>query len=842
MVAAVAAVAAVAVVAAVGVDAMHRFHCSSVAAIWAVAQICLLALPASSQQTPAVDAFIHDGNLAASSGFQLDLSVRPSRRYAVVIGNAHYQSVPGLKNAIADANLVAGFLKRQGYEVKEHYDVTKREFEQILRRTLFDVSKDTEVVFYFAGHGFQIGTDNYIVPVDADLKSAYDVPFETVSLGSLVSIIGARARVQTVILDSCRNNPFAGVKAVTQIGNELRQSETGFATLAAPVNSLLVFSTSPGTVAYDGDGANSPFTAALVQVASDAPKQSVGDVFERVRRLVYQRTDGRQVPWESSTLIEPVSFYQSEDDTVTAAAAGGGSGATRGLLLQTAAVIDKPSPVKDQPVDIVLGARLERDIDVGSALKTALRLGDADTVAIVKGPKNGRLAVAQANGKRRAANIGELPVDNLAKLVFVSEFPERSGVGFDQDFLFDTFRVSVNGVDQTIGLQMEVNQCDVQAGDQLDPDGVVFARFANQIEPEKALAACTAAVRAEPDNGRLHYQLGRVYSGLRRHGEARAEFEKARDLGHTRAWYALGNVILNQQRETGGNASDKAPKQALALYSVGVEKGDPYAYYALGRQLMRYGGGNELQIQGYDLMMRALEVGHTFAMNELGYFYLDEHSKYYDPKRGLRYLRESAARDDIYGFNNMGLVYRNGLGGVKPDPKQALAWFTKAANGGHPVAPTNLGLMYAKGVLGGRPDYKKAVQWYDVGLARGDAWAGANAGYILTGKKVRGMTPADGVVRAAKAAALRNPEAQASALKLLHGLPAKVVDAGTQTLMNQLGESISVDGAFGAQSKAALAALLGRYDRKANMDDPVDRAVELAHVFWFKSPFRVDLY
>ena len=95
---------------------------------------------------------------------------------------------------------------------------------------------------------------------------------------------------------------------------------------------------------------------------------------------------------------------------------------------------------------------------------------------------------------------------------------------------------------------------------------------------------------AHPDNGRFHYQLGRAELALRDFDAARAEFERARDLGHTRAWYALGALTRQRGgRPPAARASAPAPAEALALYRAGVERGDPYAFHALGKQLLRYG-------------------------------------------------------------------------------------------------------------------------------------------------------------------------------------------------------------------------------------------------------------
>lgn len=121
--------------------------------------VSLLAIcAATAQNGPAVDRLLKGGatNLQLRA---IDTSVRAANRYAIVIGNADYASIPTLKNALADARVTAAFLKSQGYDVQYHENITKRGFESMLRRVLFDVDKDTEVVVFFAGHGFQIGSE-----------------------------------------------------------------------------------------------------------------------------------------------------------------------------------------------------------------------------------------------------------------------------------------------------------------------------------------------------------------------------------------------------------------------------------------------------------------------------------------------------------------------------------------------------------------------------------------------------------------------------------------------------------------------------------------------------------
>lgn len=780
----------------------------------------------------------------------LDLTARAPKRFAVVIGNADYRNVPGLRNARSDADLVAGFLEGAGYEVSEYHDLTKLGFEQMMRRLLLDVDKDSEVVLYYAGHGVQIAGGNYLIPVDAKFSTAYDVPFEAISLTSLVDIIGARARLQIVVLDSCRDNPFGDTLVTTDLTKGLSETRGGFNVLTAPINSLLAFSTSPGALAYDGSGANSPFAEALVETARQNPDRPVGEVFEQVRRLVFERTEGRQVPWESSTLVQPASF--APPAAPGGAPTGGDEapgGATRSLILVTMpdaipALAAAPAPAAGAAPTVALTAPLAREVGIGKSLAAALHLPPDAAVTLAAPPKQGRLVLTAADGTREDAARTPLTGARLASLAYVSEADPQSAVTAPDPVVIDSFTLAAAGAAPAdVQLSLKADPCDRAAGDQLDPEGVGLGRFANEIEPEAALAACQQAVQAQPDVGRFHYQLGRAELALRQFGAAQAEFSKARDLGHTRAYVALGNLIAGQAAQTGGKADTAAPEQALVLWQAGVDRGDPFAFYSLGKQLLRYGQTDAEREHGFELLTRSLELGHTFAMNELGAYFLDPSSPHADPPRGLRYLQESAARGDIYGYNNLGLVYLNGEAGVAKDPKAAFDWFKKAADGGHPLAPGNIGRLWNSGALGSAGQFAQAVQWDDLGLERGDAWAGANAAWIIANRSVPGLGPRDAALRAAKAAALRNPEAAAEARQLLAALPPDAIDGAAQTLVNALGGQLAVDGSFGPASVAEMQRVLAAAGAPAPASDAAqDRLQALAAAWWMQQKFRVDLY
>ncbi|MXQ09725.1 hypothetical protein GQ651_17910 [Alphaproteobacteria bacterium GH1-50] len=773
----------------------------------------------------------------------IDTSVRASKRYAVVIGNGNYQAIPRLDNAVADASVVAEFLRGQDYIVQHRTNLTKRGFEDALRRILFDVDKETEVVIFFAGHGFQIGSENYLVPVDADLDSVYDIPFEAVSLGSLVSIVGARARLQVVILDSCRDNPFAGKAAMTEMGVSLRETKTGFSSLAAPLNSMLIYSTSPGALAFDGEGDNSPFTAALVQEASARPDDEIKDVFEGVRRAVYQATNGQQVPWDSSTLIEPASFGIGAALSRPLAVNSTGTGQTRGLA-RIAATEEAPLILAaSEDVSAVIDADFVPEVSIGAALAEALDLAPETPVTVTAAPDAGRLVLTGDDGVARSVVNRPLLAADLRDLVLINESVQTPALSLDDGILHDRLRLLVNGDDREVALRLSPQACDFHAGDHLDPDGMGLTRYPNELEPEAALAACEAAVAENPDTGRFHYQLGRARLALKDMAGAETAFETARDLGHARAWYALGNIAFEKAKAEGRVIDGKSPEDVLAFHARGTDAGDPYAFYALGRQLMRFGATEAIEVEGYDLVMRALEVGHTFAMNDLAFFYLNENSEYFDGERGLRYLRESAAREDIYGYNSLGIAYLRGQAGLDVDEARAYELFTRAAADGHPTAPFNIGRMYLEGRAPGGANANEAVAWFETGLSRGHARSAAWAADVILVDQPGNYDVFDAPALASKGAVLTGNPFVHEAESILAGMPAGLVDGGAQRLINELADAgLTVDGAFGPSSQTAYEAVLADFGGLEPETDSHARIRQLARLTWLRNPFRVDLY
>src|SRR2546426_9757590 len=186
------------------------------------------------------------------------------RRVALVIGNSAYQNVAKLSNPVRDANAIAGLFTSAGFDlVRVHRDLgigeLRRAIREFSRQTL---DADIAVVFY-AGHGIEFNGNNYLIPVDARLEQDLDVEDETVSLDRVLAVVDPAKRLRLVILDACRDNPFLRTMkrsmASRAIGRGLAQVEPGTS------DTLIAFAARAGSIAVDGEGPNSPFTAALLK-------------------------------------------------------------------------------------------------------------------------------------------------------------------------------------------------------------------------------------------------------------------------------------------------------------------------------------------------------------------------------------------------------------------------------------------------------------------------------------------------------------------------------------------------------------------------------------------------
>jgi uncharacterized caspase-like protein/TPR repeat protein len=748
-------------------------------------------------------------------------------RVAVVIGNAEYDRIVDLPNALRDAESMAAMLRDFGYTVFSGTNLDRRDFEELLRHAMLNVPEGSDVVFFYAGHGIQIGARNYLLPVDVDFSDVHDLPLYSITLDRVIDALSARGAVHVAIIDACRDNPFPDLQIAADVDATLYETRTGFEPFRTPLNSLVAFSTSPGATAQDGgDGGNSPYTAAIVTTARAEPTESVVTLLGQVREQVYNATGGAQVPWESSTLIAPFQFIDQADSAPVILVEATGEGTETDATANSA---DRGAPDPLPLIEQSSTMMLDRFIRIDGSLTGALGAELIDPTTVTA-PRFGEIAFVPDGGG----------------IYFRPALQEVRSADMPDYQLTDLIEIETGPLDarQTIALNLTLvpDACDIEAGDALDLDGVGLYRYPNEINIDAALAACTAAVAARPDVGRFHYQLGRAQRAAGDFEGALASFETALAASHTRAANALAALLTTQRIDRAVFDIPEDPVRAVELLEAAIEKGDPYAMLTRGVPLLRERLTPEDRLRGFELIDRASELGHTYAMNWLGFYYNEEDTDHLVPPRGIAYLTASAERQDIYGYYGLGLMARRGVDRDAPDYALAYDLLQKASVGGHPTAPTWIGRMIMREELG-TPDPVAALAWYDLGLERGDPFAGVNGARIVLDGAAPGQGPAEGAIRAAKAALLPSDEAVANATEILDELDEATLGTALQTLLVALGEPVAIDGAVGPGTINALARVMDAAGLPATVPDaPVERLIAAARVYWARNPVRPDVF
>lgn len=232
-------------------------------------------------------------------------------RYALVIANSAYEHVAHLPNPRNDGRDMAALLRQLGFSVTEGSDLNREQFSAMVERFASSLPDAATVIFYYAGHGMQVDGQNYLLAIDTRVGSPDEVFKGGLDAVKLLRQFQGPRRSKVIILDACRNNPWVdrfgrGRGFLTESGRD-RQVKIlpGLAQLNGGPNTLIAFSTEPNNVAFDGANRNSPFTEAMLRHLP-TPNREIREVLSQVRQQVIEVTDGRQIPWDHSSLIEPV--------------------------------------------------------------------------------------------------------------------------------------------------------------------------------------------------------------------------------------------------------------------------------------------------------------------------------------------------------------------------------------------------------------------------------------------------------------------------------------------------------------------------------------------------------
>ena len=268
--------------------------------------------------TPVVSAPILTKPVAAPA---LQAAAPQGRRIALVIGNSAYKSVPALANPQKDAAAMATSLRNIGFEtVTLAVDATREKLIDALRAFADEAEKADWAMVYYAGHGIEVNGENYLIPTDARLATDRDVQFEAIPLDQVMASLEGARKLKLVLLDACRDNPFApqmrrtaapaAVAATSTAGGSAGSRSIGHGLGEVKVQgaSLVVFAAKHGETALDGEGGNSPFAVAMVQRIA-TPGVEINKIFRLVRDDVMEATAGRQEPYTYGSLPGKEDFF-----------------------------------------------------------------------------------------------------------------------------------------------------------------------------------------------------------------------------------------------------------------------------------------------------------------------------------------------------------------------------------------------------------------------------------------------------------------------------------------------------------------------------------------------------
>ena len=592
----------------------------------------------------ALGAFLAAAALAASPA-------SAEKRVALVIGNSAYRNVPRLDNPTNDARLMADTLRGLGFTLiggSAQVDLSKAQFESALQ-SFGDQAQGADVdLFYYAGHGVQVRGRNFLAPVEVSLTKEADIYVQLVDAEAVLSQMeGSGAKLNLVILDACRNNPFSG--------GRVRAIAGGLAQMQAPEGTLISYATQPGNVAQDGADGDSPYTKALVQTIG-RPGMGLFDVFNEVGLSVKRATGGVQQPWVSSSPIEGGFYFAGRP-----------------------------------PADPALIAANDDKADAHPAIKKAAA-GDMK-IAALSTSRDEKPTAPPAGAEQVAAPAPEdlqkhgdiesavETCDRLASFRFNPARPtDSAGVDFDRN-----------------EARKAVSACQAALVAEPDNPRLMFNLGRAQVRTGDGQAEAVALFRKAADAGHAGAMFSLGLAFARGAGvdkdlvESARWYRKAADAGNPEGMGALGMAYEE------GFGVEVDPVVAMLWWRKAAEAGDTPAMNRLGLAYANGIGVAKDQARALGWFRKAAEAGGTRAMINLGLAYVQGAGVAKDAVEATRWFRKAAEAGNPVGMNHLGFAYERGAG-VPRDPVEAVRWYQKAAEAGNVYAMNNLGLAYRNGV------------------------------------------------------------------------------------------------------------------------------------------------
>jgi TPR repeat protein len=528
------------------------------------------------------------------------------RRVALVIGNAGYQHVERLANPGSDATLIADTLKQYGFMVVGGgalRDLDKPAFDHAVQEFGKQIQGAEVALFYYAGHGMQIQGTNWLLPIDANPTRMQDLDFQMVNAELVLKQMdGAGTRLNIVLLDACRNNPFGNLGT--------RGVESGLAQMRAPEGTLISFATQPGNVAVDGTGADGPYAMALAD-AIRQPGLDIFRLFNQVGLKVKRDTQGSQQPWVSSSPIDG-EFYFANAEAPTE--------------VMAAPELEAPPPAA--PPNASRDASKTKapvQVDAQQPLREAAEKGDRRAqidlgLLYAKGIGMEKDYAAAMQWFQRAADQG-----GPRALFYIGLMHER-GYGVPRSY--------------TTALEWYRRAADKNFA----PAQIAIARFYGNglgIERDPAQRTAWLLRAANQGNPQAQFFLGNVY---------RRPLDVPQDMATAAQWYqrAALQEFVPAETQLGlmyehGNGVAQDDAQAVRLLRHAAEHGNAIAQNALGMMYRRGQGVKKDNVEAVRWLRQSAEQGNTLAALNLGVSYAQGLGVPRDQAEARKWFEKAAA-------------------------------------------------------------------------------------------------------------------------------------------------------------------------------------------------------
>jgi hypothetical protein len=540
------------------------------------------------------------------------------RRVALVIGQSAYQTLPRLRNPANDASDVAAALNDLGFEVIQGIDLDKSSFQAAVLRFARDLEGAETSLLFYAGHGVQIDDTNHLIPIDANITRGGDLAGETITVDRIVGLMNQFTPRALVFLDACRDNPLTNDIAA---GGQSDGFGRGLARVRAEGGTYIAFATAPGNVAYDGQGRNSPFSAALLKHVA-TPNIDIRLMMSDVRQDVFEATAQAQMPWENNSLIG--RFYFLRDDQLERLDSAARTETEAWKAIENSVA----------PEDF---AAFLRDFPDGAFAGVAeLKIKALREIDERQNAEGADFVLARATATEEAWQG------------FLERYPQGLFAPIARDELQD---VRAELTRQLLPLG-EVHWRSIRNSKAAEDFTTFLRLYPTSSFADLARERETAALRADEINAAL---LGENAAATGPAADAVLEREVKRKVAQVPVQFVqYGLTALGHQVADVTGVMDPPTKAAIRNYQATIGEAQT---------------GRLTPQQIVDLLMAAAALGDSNAMTAAGIMTASGNGLHQDEETARLWLDRASDKGNGYAMANLGLLYRDGRGGPKDDEK-----------------------------------------------------------------------------------------------------------------------------------------------------------------------------